>query len=189
MDRVLAKRKWLTKSKAIVILVLVALTAIMVLILVDDHVARARREAARITIRFGFLVAGIESDCATLIDFNVAMGSEIAARLGMRVAFITGAQDEIFAALEAGRHDIVIPAIPVTPELQAAYNFSKPYKALPRYDLEPDLFAIAFKKGNDRLTVAVNGALEEMFNDRTMLRISMETFGVDMVTEAWQRWR
>jgi polar amino acid transport system substrate-binding protein len=44
-------------------------------------------------------------------------------------------------------------------------------------------FGICIKKGNDRLTEAINKALEELFNDGTMLRISRETFnGMDLVS-------
>jgi len=43
-------------------------------------------------------------------------------------------------------------------------------------------FGICMKKGNDALTNAVNKALDELFADGTMLRISNEIFGMDLVS-------
>jgi polar amino acid transport system substrate-binding protein len=48
---------------------------------------------------------------------------------------------------------------------------------------EPDeFFGICIKKGNDALTEAVNKALDELFADGTMRRISMQNLNVDMVS-------
>jgi polar amino acid transport system substrate-binding protein len=44
-------------------------------------------------------------------------------------------------------------------------------------------FGICMKKGNDALTTAINGALDELFNEGTMLRISQDIFnGMDLVS-------
>jgi polar amino acid transport system substrate-binding protein len=43
-------------------------------------------------------------------------------------------------------------------------------------------FGICMKKGNNALTEAINKALDELFSDGTMLRISNEIFGMDMVS-------
>lgn len=43
-------------------------------------------------------------------------------------------------------------------------------------------FGICMKKGNDALTAAVNKALDDLFNDGTMQRISNEIFGMDLVS-------
>jgi polar amino acid transport system substrate-binding protein len=44
-------------------------------------------------------------------------------------------------------------------------------------------FGVCMKKGNDALTTAINGALDELFNDGTMLRISQDIFnGMDLVS-------
>ncbi|MDR0503690.1 MAG: transporter substrate-binding domain-containing protein [Treponema sp.] len=43
-------------------------------------------------------------------------------------------------------------------------------------------FGICMKKGNNALTDAVNNALDELFADGTMLRISNEIFGMDLVS-------
>jgi polar amino acid transport system substrate-binding protein len=50
---------------------------------------------------------------------------------------------------------------------------------------EPDeFFGICIKKGNDALTEAINKALDELFTDGTMRRISMDNLNVDMVSPA-----
>jgi polar amino acid transport system substrate-binding protein len=47
-----------------------------------------------------------------------------------------------------------------------------------------EVFAICLKKGNDALTEAIDRALDELFADGTMLRLSQEIFNIDMVTAA-----
>ena len=54
---------------------------------------------------------------------------------------------------------------------------------------EPDeFFGICIKNGNDALTDAINEALDALFADGTMLKISMENLGVDMVSAARAAW-
>ena len=43
-------------------------------------------------------------------------------------------------------------------------------------------FGICLKKGNNALTDALNKALDELFADGTMLRISNDIFGMDLVS-------
>jgi polar amino acid transport system substrate-binding protein len=50
---------------------------------------------------------------------------------------------------------------------------------------EPDeFFGICIKKGNAALTSAIDKALDELFADGTMRRISMQNLNVDMVSAA-----
>jgi len=284
----------ITKSKVLVLTILIALIGLIVWFLLDEHIAIARREARRITTSYGFLVIGVDvsytpmgyfrSYGITPRSFNIQMATEIAARLGMRVAINTSSWDGLFAGIDAdrpvpNRFDLIISSVTITPERQSAYNFSKPYLANPlvmvtlkdspvtarspmeasglnlafqadttaeffmerlavekglqhiphRHDHiqysfaeleqgrldavitdfliarnfiaptsspfeitwkspEPKLFGIGMEKGNDRLTEAINMVLEDMFNDGTMRIISMDTLGVDLVTQAWQAW-
>jgi polar amino acid transport system substrate-binding protein len=54
---------------------------------------------------------------------------------------------------------------------------------------EPDeFFGIVIRKGNNALTDAINKALEELFADGTMRRISQQTLNVDMVSAARSSW-
>jgi polar amino acid transport system substrate-binding protein len=45
-----------------------------------------------------------------------------------------------------------------------------------------EVFAICLKKGNDALTKALDDALDALFADGTMLKISQETFKMDLVS-------
>ncbi|MDR1099071.1 MAG: ABC transporter substrate-binding protein [Treponema sp.] len=45
-----------------------------------------------------------------------------------------------------------------------------------------EVFAVCLKKGNDALTEALDKALDELFADGTMLKISQETFKMDLVS-------
>jgi polar amino acid transport system substrate-binding protein len=47
-----------------------------------------------------------------------------------------------------------------------------------------EVFAICLKKGNDALTSALDKALDELFADGTMLKLSQEVFKLDMVSSA-----
>jgi polar amino acid transport system substrate-binding protein len=52
---------------------------------------------------------------------------------------------------------------------------------------EPDeFFGIVLRKGNDVLTEAVDKALDALFEDGTMRRLSLEILGVDMVSAVRQ---
>jgi polar amino acid transport system substrate-binding protein len=45
-------------------------------------------------------------------------------------------------------------------------------------------FGICLKKGNDALTSAIDGALDALFADGTMMKISTDVFKMDMVSAA-----
>jgi polar amino acid transport system substrate-binding protein len=45
-----------------------------------------------------------------------------------------------------------------------------------------ETFGICLKKGNDALTQAIDKALDELFADGTMLKISQNTFKMDLVS-------
>ncbi|MDR1074360.1 MAG: ABC transporter substrate-binding protein [Treponema sp.] len=47
-----------------------------------------------------------------------------------------------------------------------------------------EVFAVCFKKGNDQLTNAVDQALDALFADGTILKISQDVFKMDMVSSA-----
>lgn len=47
-----------------------------------------------------------------------------------------------------------------------------------------EVFGICMKKGNDNLTKAIDGALDALFADGTMKRLSNDIFGMDLVTAA-----
>ena len=63
----------------------------------------------------------------TLVGYDVEVGQKIAEKLGVEAQFIEGEWDGLLAGLEAGRYDIMINGVDVTPEREQKYDFSTPY--------------------------------------------------------------
>ncbi len=66
-----------------------------------------------------------ESD--TLVGFDTEIGKAIAEKLGVSAVFIEGEWDGLLAGLDAGRYDIMINGVDITPERSEKYDFSTPY--------------------------------------------------------------
>ena len=62
-----------------------------------------------------------------LVGYDVEVGRLIAEKLGVEPVFVEGAWDGLLAGIDAGRYDIMINGVDVTPERQEAYDFSIPY--------------------------------------------------------------
>ena len=62
-----------------------------------------------------------------LVGFDVEIGQKLAEKLGVAATFIEGEWDGLLAGLEAGRYDIMINGVDVTPEREQKYDFSTPY--------------------------------------------------------------
>lgn len=84
----------------------------------------------------GTIIIGLEGDWAPwsfvdendeLTGFDVEVARAIAAKLGVEVQFIPGEWDGLFAGMDAGRYDIVINGVEVTPERTEKYDFTDPY--------------------------------------------------------------
>jgi polar amino acid transport system substrate-binding protein len=86
-----------------------------------------------------------------------------------------------FDELKLGRVDVIITDLLVAYEYIAQAN--SPFEIVWQSS-EPEQFGVCLKKGNDALTDAINKALDELFADGTMLRISNSIFGMDLVTSA-----
>ncbi|MDR0556268.1 MAG: ABC transporter substrate-binding protein [Treponema sp.] len=239
-------------------------------------------QSGGLTIKQGVLTIGMEigyppmeyfdTDGKTPIGFDVSMARAVAAKLGLQVEFVDTAWDGIFAGVDTGKYDCIMSAVTVTPERQAAYNFTKPYignaqalvlrkdtditaarpeelgglrvayqaetttdiymeklvqgglafepyeydKVLNCFDdlrldrvdaivcdslvafdyIAPadspfklvwqgdadEVFAICLKKGNNQLTNEIDQALDALFADGTILKISQDVFKMDMVS-------
>lgn len=68
-------------------------------------------------------------DGKTPAGFDVALGTELANRLGLEVEIIDTAWDGIFAGLNTNRYDVVISAATITPDREKNFIFSTPYIA------------------------------------------------------------
>ena len=62
-----------------------------------------------------------------LVGFDVDVAKALAAKLGAKATFEPAPFAGLLGALEAGRSDVVVNQITMTPERMAKYGFSKPY--------------------------------------------------------------
>lgn len=62
-----------------------------------------------------------------LVGYDVEVATNIAERIGVTVDFVEGEWDGLLAGLEAGRYDIMVNGVDVTPDRAEKYDFSEPY--------------------------------------------------------------
>ena len=62
-----------------------------------------------------------------LVGYDVEVATEIAKKLGVEPQFIEGEWDGLLAGLDAGRYDIMVNGVDITPERAEKYDFSTPY--------------------------------------------------------------
>ena len=90
-----------------------------------------------------------------------------------------------FDELKLGRVDVVVTDLAVAIDYVNVPD--SPFETV-WVSPEPEIFGICMKKGNDALTDAINKALEDLFKDGTMRKISQNTFNADLVTAARDLW-
>jgi polar amino acid transport system substrate-binding protein len=83
-----------------------------------------------------------------------------------------------FDELRLGRVDAIVTDLLVAYEYVGQAN--SPFEIV--WQGGEEEFGICMKKGNDALTTAINNALDSLFTDGTMLRISNNVFGMDLVS-------
>jgi len=83
-----------------------------------------------------------------------------------------------FTEMELNRVDAIMTDLLVAYEYIARPN--SPFKIV--WQGGEEELGICIKKGNDALTEAIDKALDELFEDGTMLRISNDIFGMDLVS-------
>lgn len=66
-----------------------------------------------------------ESD--QLVGYDVEVAQAIAGKLGVNATFVEGEWDGLLAGLDAGRYDLMVNGVSVTPEREEKYDFSTPY--------------------------------------------------------------
>ena len=62
-----------------------------------------------------------------LVGYDVEVGKAIAEKLGVTASFVEGEWDGLLAGLDAGRYDIMVNGVGITPERQEKYDFTTPY--------------------------------------------------------------
>ena len=84
----------------------------------------------------GTIIVGLEGDWAPwsfvdendeLMGFDVEVARAIAQKLGVEAQIVPGEWDGLFAGMDAGRYDIVVNGVEVTPERTEKYDFADPY--------------------------------------------------------------
>jgi polar amino acid transport system substrate-binding protein len=101
---------------------------------------------------------------------------------GSGLFFTSFAYDKIincFNDLRLGRVDLVVADNIVAFHFAGMEN--SPFEVVWQGPSD-EYIAIGLKKGNDLLTDAINKALDELFEDGTMSRISYKYFGSDLVS-------
>jgi polar amino acid transport system substrate-binding protein len=86
-----------------------------------------------------------------------------------------------FDELRLGRVDVIITDALVAVDYIAPAD--SPFEIVWQGEAD-EVFGICLKKGNDALTTALDGALDALFADGTMLKLSQDVFKVDMVSAA-----
>lgn len=66
-------------------------------------------------------------DGKTPLGFDIELGKEIAKRLDLEVQIIDTDWDGLLAGIDAGRYDVIMSGMTITPEREANYAFSMPY--------------------------------------------------------------
>lgn len=83
-------------------------------------------------------------DSDALVGYDVEVGQAIAEKLGVKATFVEGEWDGLLAGVEAGRYDMVINGVDITPSRQETYDFSTPYAYIRT--------ALVVKSDNDTIT-------------------------------------
>lgn len=86
----------------------------------------------RNTLRIGmstFVPWAFRNRAGELIGYEIDVGTRLAADMGVRVEFIPTAWDGIIPALLAGRFDVIIGGMTVTPARNLSANFTNSYSA------------------------------------------------------------
>ncbi len=94
-----------------------------------------------------------------LVGYDVEVAQAIAGKLGVEASFITGEWDGLLAGLDAGRYDIMVNGVNVTPDRAEKYDFSVPYAY--------DRMAVIVKGDNDSIT-----KMEDLSGKKTANTIS-----------------
>ena len=148
---------------------------------------------AMVLLKNSVITARTPDECGGL---NVAFQADTTADFYMeRLSAETGLNyiprryDQVlhcFPELERGRVDVIVTDFLVA--FDYASPADSPFEIVWLGSDDPEVFGICMKKGNDALSTAIDKALEELFDDGTMQKISNDVFGMDLVTEARQQW-
>ncbi|NCB51226.1 MAG: transporter substrate-binding domain-containing protein [Clostridia bacterium] len=94
----------------------------------DDSLQRVM-DAGQLTVvgSGGYPPFNYIDDNGDVIGFDVDVGAEIAARLGVELNYVTGEWSGLIEGLRAGRYDAILGSMAITEERLQTVNFSVPY--------------------------------------------------------------
>lgn len=93
-----------------------------------DQLARIRESGEMVIALEGTWAPwSYHDDSDVLTGYDVEVGRLLAEALGVEATFVEGSWDGLMAGLDAGRYDVVINGMGVTPEREEKYDFSTPY--------------------------------------------------------------
>ncbi|WP_323117811.1 transporter substrate-binding domain-containing protein [Burkholderia alba] len=70
---------------------------------------------------------GYRNDKGELEGFDIDVAKAVAAKLGMKPQFVTVEWSGIIAGLQAGKFDVIVNQVTITPQRREAIDFSQPY--------------------------------------------------------------
>jgi hypothetical protein len=115
-----------------------------------------------------------------IVGHDIDLMNAIAAKIGVTVVYTTVPDwDHVFQGLIAGKHDVVISTVSITPERDEVIDYTLPYVTF----VGNDNIAIAVQQGNDVLRRQSNEALWQLRTDGT-LATNVALIAADM--PAWQ---
>lgn len=98
-------------------------------------------------------------ESGALVGYDTEVAQAIAEKLGVTASFVEGEWDGLLAGLDAGRYDIMVNGVDVTPDRSEKYDFSTPYAY--------NRMAVIVKGDNDSIA-----AMEDLKGKKTANTIS-----------------
>ncbi|HTR11536.1 MAG TPA: transporter substrate-binding domain-containing protein [Paraburkholderia sp.] len=114
-----------------------------------------------------------------LVGFDVDVAKAVAAKLGVKPEFIPTEWSGIIAALQAGKFDVIVNQVTITPQRQQALDFSQPYtysaaQLIQRADDKREFKALDEFKGDNKLGVTLGTNYDQMA--RAVPGINVQTY-------------
>jgi L-cystine transport system substrate-binding protein len=114
-----------------------------------------------------------------LEGFDVDVAKAVAAKLGVKPEFIPTEWSGIIAALQAGKFDVIVNQVTITPQRQQAVDFSQPYtysaaQLIQRADDKREFNSLDEFKGDKKLGVTLGTNYDQMA--RAVPGINVQTY-------------
>jgi cystine transport system substrate-binding protein len=114
-----------------------------------------------------------------LVGFDVDVAKAVAARLGVKPEFIPTEWSGIIAGLQAGKFDVIVNQVTITPQRKEALDFSQPYtfsaaQLIQRADDKRDIKSLEEFKAGKKLGVTLGTNYDQMA--RAVPGINVQTY-------------